>query len=324
MTRIALNGMGRIGRSILRALCSTRADTGLEVVACNDIAGLDLSAYLLKYDSVFGPFPGEVSTAEGRLVLNGQEIAFSAVPDLRQAALPQVDLALDCTGKATTSDFAAAGLDAGARRVLISGPSPVAELCLVLGANDATLDDQRLVSIGSCTTNAIAPLMSVLEASIGIVAGHMTTIHCYTGSQPTVDAPRGGFERSRAAALSMVPTTTSAGVLLDQVRPDLAGRVTMSAVRVPTASVSAIDFSFSAREAVTVDAVNAVLQAATGPILGVTSDPVVSTDLRARPESIVMATPETRSAGAHQCRVFGWYDNEWGFANRMIDVALQL
>jgi glyceraldehyde 3-phosphate dehydrogenase len=204
--------------------------------------------------------------------------------------------------------------------VLVSGPSLAAEVTVVLGANEAALMDQRIVSNASCTTNALAPLVKALHREFGIVTGSMTTIHCYTGSQPTVDAPAADFSRSRAAALSMVPTTTSAQRLLDVVLPEIAGRIEGSAVRVPTASVSAVDLVVMTERAASVEAVNGVLAAA-GGVIGATGKALVSSDLRARQESIVMALPETRVTRGGLVRVFGWYDNEWGFSNRMLDVA---
>jgi glyceraldehyde 3-phosphate dehydrogenase len=191
---------------------------------------------------------------------------------------------------------------------------------VVLGANDVALAGQRIVSNASCTTNALAPLVRLLDREWGIVTGSMTTVHCYTGSQPTIDAPAADFARSRAAALSMVPTTTSAQRLLDEVLPELAGRIMGSAVRVPVASVSCVDLCVMTERPVTAEAVNALFRAA-GGVIGSTDLPLVSTDLRARPESIVMACPETRVTPQGLLRVFGWYDNEWGFSNRMLEVA---
>jgi glyceraldehyde 3-phosphate dehydrogenase len=230
---------------------------------------------------------------------------------------------MECTGRAETREVAERGLRAGAGRVLISGPSAAAEVTVVLGANDDRLGDQRIVSNASCTTNALAPLARLIHRNWGIVTGSMTTVHCYTGSQPTVDAPAADYPRSRAAALSMVPTTTSAARLLDGVLPDLAGRITAQAVRVPVASVSCVDFHLVTERRPPVDEVNAVFRAETG-VIGATDRPLVSTDLRADPRSIVMACPETKVTEGGMLRVFGWYDNEWGFSNRMLDVALRM
>ena len=322
--KILINGFGRIGRTILRQLLTTRTDTGIEVAGINDIAPLDLCAYLFAHDSVFGPFPGEVSGADGALRIGGRGIPFTQTRDLSTLDLRGVDLVLECTGVARTSDIAARGLAAGAKAVLISGPSPAAEVTVVLGANDEALGRARIVSNASCTTNALAPILRHLHDALGVVAAHMTTIHCYTSSQPMTDAPRGDFARSRAGALSMVPTTTSATDLVTEVIPELAGRITGAAVRVPVASVSCIDLTASVDRAVTTDALHEVLRDADPALIGATDLPLVSSDLRARPESLVLALPECFATTAHQIRVFGWYDNEWGFSARMIDMAVRM
>ncbi len=318
--KIAINGLGRIGRSILRLLTTTRGHEGVEVVALNDIARPELIAYLFGHDSVFGPFPGEVSFGTQSLVIDEKTYPLTDYSDLSELDLSGVDLVVECSGKAATREFAERGLRAGARRVLVSGPCPVADVTMVMGANDDALVDQKIVSNASCTTNALAPLMRLMDAEFGLVSGHMTTIHCYTGSQPTVDAPRGDLVRSRAAALSMVPTTTSAGALTDLVLPELAGRMTATSVRVPTASVSAIDLTVRLEKRAAEAEINAAFKAAPVPVFGVTEMPLVSSDLRGRPESIIMALPETNVMPEGLVRVFGWYDNEWGFSNRMIDV----
>ena len=373
--RVAVNGFGRIGRSVLRAWATGRAAQGflppggaalghagasappgdgragagfpavshppgddphhpqgiararipawpeIEIVQVNDIAAPEMCAYLLEYDSTFGPWPGQVALEEGALVVDGHRLRLTRAPDLATLDLSGIDIVLECTGRADARDVAERGLRAGAGRVLVSGPSPAADLTLVLGANEAALrPEHRIVSNASCTTNALAPLARHLDDLWGVETGSMTTIHCYTGSQPTVDAPAADFARSRAAALSMVPTTTSASRLVDQVLPHLAGRIEGSAVRVPTASVSAVDLAVMTRRSVTAAAVNEALRAA-GGVIGWTEAPLVSSDLRARGESIVMALRETRVTRSGMLRVFGWYDNEWGFSNRMLDVA---
>ncbi len=301
---------------------TTRGE-GIRVRALNDIAASDLVAYLLEYDSVFGPFPGSVEVLGGALVVDGQAIPLTGHASPDALDLLGVDVLLDCTGKANTRGWIEAALSAGAGRVLISGPSPAADLTLVLGANDASLSDQPSVSNASCTTNAVAPLLKSLDEAFGIVSGHMTTIHCYTGSQPTVDAPRGDFARSRAAALSVIPTTTSAAAMIEEVLPGVGARVTCHSVRVPTASVSAVDLVVETKANVTSEEVNARFRSCAGSIFGVTERPLVSTDLRGRPESLILALPETDVSGG-LLRVFGWYDNEWGFSNRMLDVALRM
>lgn len=322
--RVFINGFGRIGRSVLRAfLQSPGRWPGLEIVGINDIAAPEMCAYLFEYDSVFGPWRGSVSLEGDALHVDGRAIPLHRVADLSSLDLTGVDLVMECTGRAETREVAGRGLAAGAGRVLISGPSAAAETTVVLGANDGVLAGQRIVSNASCTTNALAPLARLIHDRWGIVTGSMTTVHCYTGSQPTVDAPAADYPRSRAAALSMVPTTTSAARLLDGVLPQIAGRVTAQAVRVPVASVSCIDFHVVTETIPLVDEVNAAFRTA-GGVIGATDRPLVSTDLRARPESVVMACPETKTTGGGMLRVFGWYDNEWGFSNRMLDMALRM
>jgi len=322
--RVLINGFGRIGRCVLRAWLDGRSAghwPGVQIVAVNDIAAPETLAYLLEYDSVYGPLRGGVGLEGGALVVAGHRLRLTRAADLSGMDLRDIDLVMDCTGRAETRDFATAGLRAGARRVLISGPSGAADATVVLGANASVLGDQPVISNASCTTNALAPLAWVLDRAFGLVTGWMTTIHCYTGSQPTVDAPRSAdLARTRAAALSMVPTTTSAGRLVETVLPELAGRLQCAAVRVPVASVSAVDLSFQPGRAVSVAEVNAVLAAA-GGVIGWTDRPLVSSDLRGRPESVVMALPETRVTAGGLVRVFGWYDNEWGFSCRMLDMA---
>ena len=322
--RVFINGFGRIGRTVLRAWAA-RPDTwpGLDIVGLNDIAAPEMCGYLFEYDSTFGPWAGTVALKSGALEVNGRALPLHRVADISALDLAGTDVVLECTGCADTAEIAARGLRAGASRILVSGPSAAAEVTVVLGANDARLGTERIVSNASCTTNALAPLARLIHQHWGIVTGSMTTVHCYTGSQPTVDAPAADYPRSRAAALSMVPTTTSAARLLDGVLPDLAGRIIAQAVRVPVASVSCVDFHLLTERPTTAEAVNAVFRAA-GGVIGVTDRPLVSTDLRARPESVVMACPETKVTKGGMLRVFGWYDNEWGFANRMLDMALRM
>ncbi|MBO9444293.1 glyceraldehyde 3-phosphate dehydrogenase NAD-binding domain-containing protein [Ruegeria sp. R14_0] len=321
--KLAINGFGRIGRTILRQLLALPQDTDIELVLINDIAPLETCAYLFKYDSTFGPYPGTVDQGDAALVVDGRSFPMTHSPNLAHVDLSGVDVLMDCTGVARTSDVASQGLTAGAGKVLISGPSPATEITVVLGANEDQLGNARIVSNASCTTNGLAPLVKVLDQIGGIASAHMTTIHCYTNSQPMVDAPRGDLARSRAGALSMVPTTSSATHLIDEVMPHLAGRITGAAVRVPTASVSAIDLVATLERGMSAQSFQAELRAAAqaSPILGWTDQPLVSTDLRTRPESLVIAGPETRMVEDHQVRVFGWYDNEWGFSARMLDVA---
>jgi len=322
--RIAINGFGRIVRTLLRILLRDAAD--FELVCINEIEPLKTCAYLFQYDSVYGPWPGEVSTGAGKLIVDGRAIPFHAEPDLRNLDLSGLDLVLECTGMGGDRAHAERGLEAGARAVLVSGPSARADITLVLGANEDDLKDERIISNASCTTNALAPLVRVLDEAFGIESGQMTTVHCYTGSQPTVDKPRAAPERSRAAALSMVPTTTSAQHQTGLVLPHMNDRIEARAIRVPTASVSCIDLTVETRQPVDETAVNTVLKAAAdaSPVFGWTEQPLVSADLRGRRESIVLVGPETSVSKGGLCRVFGWYDNEWGFSCRMLDMARRI
>ena len=321
--KLAINGFGRIGRTILRQLLALPQGSDIELVQINDIAPLETCAYLFKYDSTFGPYPGTVQAGDEALKVDGRTIPMTHSPDMTRVDLSGIDVLLDCTGIARSSDVASRGLTAGASKVLISGPSPAAEVTIVLGANEDQLGNARIVSNASCTTNGLAPLVKVIDGIAGIASAHMTTIHCYTNSQPMVDAPRGDLARSRAGALSMVPTTSSATHLIDTVLPHLAGRISGAAVRVPTASVSAVDLIVQLEHGMSAEAFDTALRDAVtaSPVLGSTDQPLVSSDLRTRPESLVIAGPETRMVGENQVRVFGWYDNEWGFSARMLDVA---
>ena len=321
-TRIFINGFGRIGRAVLRILKQNAAYRDIEIVGLNDIEPLETCAYLFEYDSIFGPYPGEVEAGDQSLTVDGQVIPFHSEKDISTLDLSTVDVVLECTGMAGKRAFAEHGLEAGAKRVLISGPSDEADITIVLGANEDQIGSHRVVSNASCTTNALAPLMKVLDAEYGLISGHMTTVHCYTGSQPTVDKPRANLERSRAAALSMVPTTTSAQKLIARVLPHLEGRVEARAIRVPTASVSAIDLTIQTESPVSAEAVNALLKSKTADgILGWTQKPLVSTDLRMRPESLVICERETSVSVGGLLRVFGWYDNEFGFSCRLLDMV---
>ncbi len=319
--KIAINGFGRIGRAVLRILL--QGGNEFELVLINEIEPLATCAYLFEYDSIYGPWPGTVATGPERLIVDGKPLLFRSEPDLRALDLTGVDLVLECTGMAGTRAMAERGLEAGARAVLISGPAAEADVTLVLGANEELLGEQRIISNASCTTNALAPLVRLLDEAYGLISGQMTTVHCYTGSQPTVDKPRAAPERSRAAALSMVPTTTSAQAQTSLVLPHLAGRIEARAIRVPTASVSAIDLTLQTERPTEVAAVNDLLKsaAARSPVFGWTEQPLVSSDLRARPESIVVCGPETSVSTGGLLRVFGWYDNEWGFSNRLLEMA---
>ncbi|MFP7673888.1 type I glyceraldehyde-3-phosphate dehydrogenase [Marivita sp. S0852] len=319
--RLVIHGFGRIGRVILRQILTSPEHADVEVVAINDIALPETCAYLFKYDSVFGPLPGGADFADGILHAAGRAIPMLTGVAMADLPLKDVDLVLDCTGALKDRATAQAALDAGARAVLVSGPSDIADTTIVLGANEKKIGAAKIVSNASCTTNAIAPLLRDLDIRFGVKQGHMTTVHCYTGSQPMVDAPRGSdLARNRAGAVSMVPTTTSAAKLVDRVLPELAGRVTGAAIRVPAISVSAVDLVVRLNTPPE-DARQALRDLTRdNRVLGLVEDPCVSVDLRARPESLVIAPNETLATG-DQIRIFGWYDNEWGFSARMLDVA---
>lgn len=322
--RVVINGFGRIGRTILRQIVTLPRHSDIEVALINDIAPLETCAYLLKYDSAFGPLPLSVETRGQGIVIGGSYIPFTTSGDISGEDLSGVDVVLECTGRIGTRDRAEHGVQAGARAVLISGPSDHADATVVMGANDAALKDAAIVSNSSCTTNAIAPLLRALDAGPGIIRAHVATIHCYTGSQPMVDAPRGDLARSRAGAESMVPTTTSAAREIEQVLPRLGARTSVAAVRVPSLSVSAIDATLQLEKPL--DHVAEYLRALAegSDVIGATDDPCVSRDMRMRPESLVLALPETMAVGDSQIRLFGWYDNEWGYSARMIDMARRL
>ncbi|NBD30847.1 MAG: aldehyde dehydrogenase [Alphaproteobacteria bacterium] len=323
--RVFINGFGRIGRSLFRQILTSRAAAGFEIAGVNDIAPLETCAYLLRYDSVYGPFPQPVETGPGWLAAGDIRVPFHNAPDLRRLDLSGVDVVLECTGRAKDRATAEAGREAGAAHVLISGPSPAADRTVVLGANESELGDARIVSNASCTTNAIAPLLGALDGAFGITRAHVTTVHCYTGSQPTVDQPGANLERSRAAAVSMVPTTTSAMDQVTQVLPGFRDRLSVAAIRVPTISVSAVDAVLQLETAPGGDPAEALTHALSDATLfGLTLDPCVSTDLRGRTESLVLALPETQVTRGGQMRLLGWYDNEWGFSARMLDMARRM
>ncbi|MGB0797782.1 MAG: type I glyceraldehyde-3-phosphate dehydrogenase [Planktomarina sp.] len=322
---VFINGFGRIGRAVLRQLVLRAGPNIINVVGINDPMTLQNAAYLFEFDSAFGPFPATVDVDDTHLKVGGQKIEFCHEMDLGKIDLSDVDVVLECTGRATNADFANAGLTAGAKSVLIAGPSQAAQVTVVLGANTSDLGDATLISASSCTTNAIAPLLAAIDLGLGVRSAHATTIHCYTGSQPTIDAPSVQFERGRAAAVSMVPTTTSAAKEIENVLPALSDRISVSSVRVPTHSVSAIDVVVQLDTPLVEPAQEFLREAFEGsPVVSVSDDPCVSVDMRGRPESLILAINETRCVGDDQIRIFGWYDNEWAYAARMIDTAQRM
>jgi len=327
-TRIAINGFGRIGRNILRALEeSGRKD--MEVVAINDLASTDNLAHLLKYDSVHGRFGGKINFTENSIDIGNGPIEVTAIRNLEDQNWKDngVDIVMECTGIFRARDAAAKHIDAGAKRVLISAPGKNSDKTIVYGVNHDTLTkDDLVVSNGSCTTNALAPLAKILNDRFDIENGFMTTIHSYTGAQPTLDrVNRKDYNRGRAAAMSMIPTTTGAAKAIGLVLPELNGKIDGKAIRVPTPNVSIVDLSVNVEKSASIEAVHdAFRKAAKGPmkdILQVIDDKVVSIDMNHDPHSSSLVTGETVVMGGKFIRVLSWYDNEWGFSNRMLDTA---
>ena len=329
--RVAINGFGRIGRLVLRSIVEF-ARRDIEVVAINDLGPVETNAHLLRFDSVHGRFPGLVTVEGDSIDVGLGKIKVTAIRD--PAALPHkelgVDIALECTGLFTTKEKASAHLAAGARRVLVSAPCNGADKTVVFGVNHETLgDDDLVVSNGSCTTNGLATVAKVLLDSFGIERGFMTTIHAYTGDQPTQDTLHSDLYRARAAAMSMIPTSTGAAKAIGLVIPELAGKLDGAAIRVPTPNVSVVDLKVDTGRETTRDEVNEALTAAatSGPlrgVLAVTKDPLVSVDLNHTAASSTAALPQTQVVGGRLARVLAWYDNEWAFSTRMADVALAM
>ncbi|MFC4217925.1 type I glyceraldehyde-3-phosphate dehydrogenase [Pseudophaeobacter arcticus] len=323
--KIAINGFGRIGRGVMRALLENGGGD-IEVVAINDLAPVETLAHLLKYDSVHGRLKTPVETGADHMILAGKTIRLTAMRDPKDLPWADVDIAFECTGHFTSRTAAAAHLANGSKRVLLSAPGKEMDRTVVYGVNHMALTAEDLiVSNASCTTNCLAPLAQVLDQNFGIQTGYMTTIHAYTGDQPTHDSPHSDLYRGRAAALSMVPTSTGAARAIAEVLPQLKGRLEGSAIRVPTPNVSMVDLSFMPERPATVEAINAAVRAAAeGPLKGVLSyeeDPMVSVDFNHDPHSSCFAAAQTSVTAAGLIRVVSWYDNEWGFSNRMLDTA---
>ena len=325
--KVAINGFGRIGRNVARAILE-RPDCGLELVSINDLADAKANALLFKRDSVHGTFPGTVEVDGTDLVINGKRIQVTAERD--PADLPHaangIDIALECTGFFTTRDTAGKHLTAGAKRVLISAPGKGVDLTVVFGVNhDKLTADHKIVSNASCTTNCLAPFAKVLHEAIGIERGLMTTIHSYTNDQKILDQIHSDPRRARAAALNMIPTSTGAAVAVGEVLPELKGKLDGSSIRVPTPNVSVVDLTFTPKRDTTKEEVNALLKAAAeGPLKGVlayTDEPLVSIDFNHDPASSTIDSLETAVLEGKLVRVLSWYDNEWGFSNRMVDTA---
>jgi glyceraldehyde 3-phosphate dehydrogenase len=328
--KVAINGFGRIGRNVLRAIAeSGRKD--IEVVAINDLGPVETNAHLLRFDSVHGRFPGTVTVKGDTIDVGTGPIKVTAVKN--PAELPHkelgVDIALECTGIFTSRDKAAAHLAAGAKRVIVSAPADGADLTVVYGVNhDKLTKDHLVISNASCTTNCLAPVAKVLHELVGIDKGFMTTIHAYTGDQPTLDTLHKDLYRGRAAALSMIPTTTGAAKAVGLVLPELNGRLDGVSIRVPTPNVSVVDFKFIAKRETTVDEINAAIKRAASNelkgILGFTDAPNVSMDFNHDAHSSIFHIDQTKVMDGTLVRVMSWYDNEWGFSNRMADTSVAM
>jgi glyceraldehyde 3-phosphate dehydrogenase len=326
--RIAINGFGRIGRNVLRSVVeSGRKD--LEIVAINDLGPVETNAHLLRFDSVHGRFPAEVTVQGDTIRVNGQAIKATAIRN--PAELPHkdlgVDIAMECTGIFTARDKAAAHLDAGAKRVIVSAPADGADLTVVYGVNHQALTaDHKVISNASCTTNCLVPVAKVLHETVGIERGMMTTIHSYTNDQPTLDQMHKDLYRARAAALNMIPTSTGAAKAVGLVLPELKGKLDGISIRVPTPNVSVVDLKFIAKRATTVEEINsAIRKAADGAlkgILGYTDAPNVSMDFNHDPRSSIFHMDQTKVMDGTFVSILAWYDNEWGFSNRMSDTAV--
>lgn len=325
-TRIAINGFGRIGRLVLRAALESDRDD-LEFVAVNDLAPAAQNAYLLEYDSVHGKLPMDVKLEGDYIIVGNQKIKCVAERD--PSKLPwgelDVDIVMECTGIFTNADKAKVHLDAGAKRVLVSAPSDGADKTIVFGVNDNTLtSDDLIVSNGSCTTNCLAPVAKILDENFGIINGWMTTVHAYTGDQQLLDKNHSDPRRARAAALSMIPTSTGAAKAIGLVLPQLAGKLNGMAMRVPTPDVSVVELIVNLEKATTIAEVNAAIKAGESKVLGYNEKPLVSIDFTHDKRSSIFDATQTNVIDGKLLHITSWYDNEWGFSNRMGDTAVAI
>ncbi|AEV39199.1 Glyceraldehyde-3-phosphate dehydrogenase B (GAPDH) [Pseudovibrio sp. FO-BEG1] len=328
--KVAINGFGRIGRNVLRAIIES-GRTDIEVVAINDLGPVETNAHLLQFDSVHGKFPAKV-TVDGDTIDCGRgPIKVTAIRDPKELPWGEmgVDIAMECTGIFTAKEKAALHLEAGAKRVLVSAPAAGADKTIVYGVNHDTLTSEDLVvSNASCTTNCLSPVAYVLDKLVGIEKGFMTTVHSYTGDQPTLDTMHKDLYRGRAAALSMIPTSTGAAKAVGLVLPELAGKLDGVAIRVPTPNVSVVDLTFIAKKETSVEEINAAIKAAAEGelkgVLGYTDVPNVSIDFNHDPHSSIFHMDQTKVMEGTMVRILTWYDNEWGFSNRMADTAVAM
>lgn len=328
--KVAINGYGRIGRNVLRALYESNRNEDITIVAINDLTNLDTNVHLTKYDTTFGPFHGEVKTDGERMIVNGDSIAVYAQRD--PAKLPweelEIDVVLECSGFFTSKEAASAHLTAGAKKVLVSAPAKNADKTIVFGVNHHTLSaEDRVVSNASCTTNCLAPIAKILNDTVGIESGLMTTVHAYTNDQKLIDSSHKDLRRARSATHSMIPTKTGAAIAVGLVLPELNGKLDGFAIRVPTINVSMVDLTFQAERETNIDEINEAILAASQnslrDILGYNEAPLVSVDFNHNPNSSTFDATQTRVMG-RLVKVVSWYDNEWGFSNRMLDTCLAM
>jgi len=326
--KVGINGFGRIGRNVLRGILEAERKD-IEVIAINDLGPVETNAHLLQFDSVHGRFPGTVDVVEGGIDAGSGTILVTAERDPSKLPWDNVDIALECTGIFTDRDKAALHLQNGAKRVLVSAPASGADKTVVYGVNHHSLtSDHLVVSNASCTTNCLAPVAMVLNEKFGIKTGYMTTIHSYTGDQPSLDTMHKDLYRARAAALSMIPTSTGAAKAVALVLPDLEGKMDGAAIRVPTPNVSCVDLKFLTEKMTSVEAINtAIKEASMGAlkgVLGYDENSLVSIDFNHAPESSIFAPQQTKVLPSGMARILSWYDNEWGFSNRMADTAVAM
>ena len=326
--KVAINGFGRIGRNVLRAIIES-GRTDIEVVALNDLGPVETNAHLVRYDSVHGKFPGTVTVSGDTIDVGRGPMRVTAIRDPKELPWSDVDIALECTGLFTTRDKAAAHLANGSKRVIVSAPCDNADKTIVYGVNHDTLTkDDLVISNASCTTNCLAPVAYILDKAFGIEKGYMTTVHSYTGDQPTLDTMHKDLYRARAAALSMIPTSTGAAKAVGLVLPHLKGKLDGSSIRVPTPNVSVVDLKFVPKRNVTAEEVNAAIKAASeGELKGIldyVTGPLVSIDFNHDSHSSNFAADQTKVLDGNLVRILSWYDNEWGFSNRMSDTAVAM
>ena len=325
--KIAINGLGRIGRCILRAIFESQRQNEFEIVSVNGPASIEEHVHLLKYDSIHGIFNGDIKSENDHIVINGHKIKLQQERDLKKLDWKNIDILLECTGRFNDKREALAHIELGkAKKVIVSAPCIGADSVIVYGVNNQALSlDHQVISIGSCTTNCLAPIAKILNDNLGIESGFMTTIHSYTNDQRILDGSHKDLRRARAAAISMIPSSTGAAKALGLVLPELAGKLDGSAVRVPTPNVSMIDLCFTASRDTSIDEINQLIfEQANGNmknIVEIAAAPLVSTDFNHNAHSAIFDPFETKVINKRFCRVIAWYDNEWGFSNRMLDVA---